>query len=173
MMKLSQGDITELAKVDAIVRMQPILEVLGGGWCRWSTFTERPDPRLMEECRKVPKSNGVRCPFGEARITKAGWLNANFVIHTVGPIFRNEEDPEKVLKSAYENCFKLAKEHECQSIAFPAISCGAYGYPIKEAGEIAAFVCNQFTEMDIYFYLFDDDIFSVWNSIDWSQSVQS
>jgi len=90
-------------------------------------------PELLEECRTLGG-----CPTGEAKITKGYRLPARFVIHTVGPVWRGGQrgEPEQ-LASCYRACFKLALEHHLKTIAFPAISCGAYGYPIPEAARIA------------------------------------
>lgn len=123
-------------------------------------------PDLLEECKKIESVNGVRCPTGEARITAAGNLQARYVIHTVGPKYRSEKNPKKLLESAYVNSLDLALKNDCCSIAFPAISCGVYGYPIWEAAYIALSTCNieKYRSLDIYFYLYEKNIFDVWNS---------
>lgn len=89
-------------------------------------------PELLTECRTL---NG--CHTGEAKITKGYRLQAKYVIHTVGPIYQHSANPEKYLKSCYLNSLKLARQYDIHSIAFPAISCGAYGYPIDKATNIA------------------------------------
>ncbi len=161
--KIIQGDITQL-QVDAIVNpANP--KMLGGGGAD-GAIHRVAGAKLLEECRKVKAYNGIRCPFGEARITPAGNLSANYVIHTVGPIYRNESDPASVLTSAYKNSLLLAKENNCHSIAFPAISCGAYGYPKVEASQIALKTCTEqdFKDIEIIFCLFDKETFDIWQA---------
>ena len=89
-------------------------------------------PELLAECRTL---NG--CHTGEAKITRGYRLQAKYVIHTVGPIYQHSANPEKDLKSCYLNSLKLARQYDIHSISFPAISCGAYGYPIDKATNIA------------------------------------
>ncbi len=156
-----QGDITT-AEVDAIVNAaNPIM--LGGGGVD-GAIHKAAGSVLMDECLKVPSTNGVRCPFGEARITKAGDLHSKYVIHTVGPIYSTDIAPEKTLRSAYRNSLNLALENECQSIAFPAISCGVYGYPLEEAADIAIDESSKssFQQLSIKFYLFSDKLYKLW-----------
>jgi len=85
-------------------------------------------------------------------------------IHTVGPHYQRHENPEIKLKSAYLNCLKLASSNDCQSIAFPALSCGAYAYPIQKASEIALNTCFFYSDkaLKISFYLFDDTMLDCW-----------
>lgn len=158
---LNQGDITT-AQVDAVVNAANP-KMLGGGGVDGAIHRAAGN-QLLEECRKVKPINGIRCPFGQARITKAGNLNAQFVIHTVGPIYQKTNNPKGLLTSAYTNSLNLALEHHCKSIAFPAISCGAYGYPIDKAAAIAIDVCSQkqYQKMDIYFYLFNKKLLEIW-----------
>ena len=158
-----QGDITQ-ANVDAIVNAANT-SMLGGGGVD-GAIHRAAGPSLLEECKKVKVVNGVRCPFGEARITSAGNLSCKFVIHTVGPIYNQTANPSAVLASAYSSSLKLALENDCASIAFPAISCGVYGYPLDEAAKIALGVCSQteFSELDINFYLFNNDVLNAWQS---------
>lgn len=159
--RLIQGDIT-LAMVDAIVNAaNPAM--LGGGGVD-GAIHRAAGPGLLQACEEVAVINGVRCPFGEARITGAGHLNARHVIHTAGPIYRQEADPASVLASSYRNALELALEHDCTSIAFPAISCGVYGYPLDEAAEIAVGICSEprYDGLDIRFYLFSDELLAIW-----------
>lgn len=159
-----KGDITE-AKVDAIVNAaNPVM--LGGGGVD-GAIHRAAGVALLEACRAVEVVDGVRCPTGEARITKAGSLDAKYVIHTVGPRYHIDKNPEKLLTSAYRKSLELAIEYKCQSIAFPAISCGVYAYPLKEAANIAIDVCMQqsFAAIQIVFYLFQDDVFDTWNDL--------
>ena len=134
--KIIQGDITTLA-VDAIVNAANQVMLGGGGVdgaIHWAAGDE-----LYEACLKVPEVRpGVRCPTGEARITPGFKLPAKFVIHTVGPVYRDGQhgEPEK-LANCYRNSLALAAENGCQSIAFPCISTGIYGYPKEDAARIA------------------------------------
>ena len=160
-MNIVKGNIVE-ARVDVIVNAaNPSL--LGGGGVE-GAIHRAAGPQLVAECRKIKAVNGVRCPFGEARLTGAGQLPCRYVIHTAGPIYRSESDPAAVLASCYRNSLKLALQQGCKSIVFPAISCGIYGYPADEAAEIAIAVCNepQYSGLDISFYLFDDAMLQTW-----------
>ena len=136
MIRIIQGDITTLA-VDAIVNAanQPML---GGGGVD-GAIHHAAGPELYEACLKVPEVRpGVRCPTGEARITPGFRLPAKFVIHTVGPVYRDglHGEPEK-LAACYRNALALAAENDCRSVAFPCISTGVYGYPVEDAARIA------------------------------------
>jgi len=136
MIKIIQGDITTLA-VDAIVNAANQV-MLGGGGVD-GAIHDAAGPELYEACLKVPEVRpGVRCPTGEARITPGFKLPAKFVIHTVGPVYRdgNHGEPEK-LAACYRNSLALAAENGCKSIAFPCISTGVYGYPKEAAAQIA------------------------------------
>lgn len=128
------GDITKI-EADAIVNAaNPIM--LGGGGVDGAIHLAA-GPELLAACRRIPAVNGIRCPFGEARITPGFALPARFVIHTVGPIYRRDPDPEATLRSAYAASLGLARDHGLRSIAFPAISTGAYGFPFRPAAHIA------------------------------------
>ena len=136
MIKVVQGDITKL-EVDAIVNAANQV-MLGGGGVD-GAIHRAAGHGLYEACLKVPEVRpGVRCPTGEARITPGFNLPAKFVIHTVGPIYRDGQhgEPEK-LANCYRNSLALAAESDCHSIAFPCISTGVYGYPIEDAARIA------------------------------------
>ncbi len=156
-----QGDITT-AEVDAIVNAANS-QMLGGGGVD-GAIHRAAGPKLLAACEKVPVQNGIRCHAGEARITKAGNLNATYVIHTVGPRYGVDEPSEKLLASAYQNSLELALSHGCRSIAFPAISCGVYGYPHQEAASIAVSVCSrpEYAPVSICFYLFSEDMAAIW-----------
>lgn len=108
--------------------------------------------------------NGVRCPFGESKITLPGNLRCKFVIHAVGPIYRNEKDPAALLASAYVTACELAIENGCSFIAFPAISCGAYGYPHDEAARVAIEICMKYPQFKVVFYLFSDEMFRIFEA---------
>ena len=143
MVKIIQGDITTLA-VDAIVNAANQM-MLGGGGVD-GAIHDAAGEELFEACLKVPEvSPGVRCPTGEARITPGFQLPTKFVIHTVGPVYRDGQhgEPEK-LANCYRNSLALAAENGCISIAFPCISTGVYGYPIEAAAKIAVREVDEF-----------------------------
>ena len=136
MIKIIQGDITTLA-VDAIVNAANQV-MLGGGGVD-GAIHRAAGHELYEACLKVPEVRpGIRCQTGEARITPGFKLPAKFVIHTVGPVYRDGQhgEPEK-LAACYRNSLALAAENGYKSIAFPCISTGVYGYPIEDAAKIA------------------------------------
>lgn len=160
--ELIEGDITT-AKVDAIVNAaNPVM--LGGGGVD-GAIHRAAGPALLEACRKIKTIDGVRCPFGSARLTSAGNLPSKYVIHAVGPIYRNEADPALVLKNCYQSIVQLARENQCQSIACPAISCGAYGYPLREAAQIALQTCAEAQDLKVYFYLMGPGVYSSWQAV--------
>ena len=158
--QLHQGDITD-AKVDAIVNAANP-QMLGGGGVD-GAIHHAAGPELLKACYEVEAIDGVRCPIGEARITRAGNLKARHVIHTVGPRYALDPDPSGLLTSAYRNTFRLAAKHNCKTLAVPAISCGVYGYPLDEAATIAIGVsCSpEFEGLSIAFYLFGPEIFDI------------
>ena len=130
------GDLTVL-EVDAIVNAANE-RLLGGGGVD-GAIHRAAGPELLAACEAVPEvAPGVRCPTGEARITPGFNLPARYVIHTVGPVWRggNRGEPD-LLAACYRNALTLAEENGCGSIAFPAISCGIYGYPPAAAAAIA------------------------------------
>jgi len=132
-----QTDITTLA-LDAIVNAAN--ETLLGGGGVDGAIHRAAGPELMAACRAIPEvSPGVRCPTGEARITPGFRLPSRYVIHTVGPVWHggNNGEPER-LASCYRRSLDLAAHNAVARIAFPAISCGVYGYPIDQAVAIAA-----------------------------------
>lgn len=131
-----RADITTLA-VDAIVNAAN--EQMLGGQGVDGAIHRAAGPELLTACRAVPEvAPGIRCPTGEARITPGFRLNARHVIHTVGPVWRGGAEGEaRLLAGAYRSSLNLAREHQLRSIAFPAISCGVYGYPVARAAGIA------------------------------------
>lgn len=161
MITIVEGDLTQ-ARVDAIVNAANP-KMLGGGGVD-GAIHRAAGPRLKQQCLKVAAVNGIRCPFGEARITLAGDLRAKYVIHTAGPIYRQAAEPSALLEAAYVNSLSLALENQCQTVAFPAISCGVYGYPHQEAAEVALSVCSrdQFKKLDIRFYLAGQAMLDTW-----------
>ncbi|MDH3728118.1 MAG: O-acetyl-ADP-ribose deacetylase [Myxococcales bacterium] len=157
-----QGDLTRQV-VDAIVNAANE-KMLGGGGVD-GAIHRGAGPRLLEACRQVPEVRpGVRCPTGEARITSGFDLPARHVIHTVGPVYRGRPRDAELLASAFRTSLALAVEHTLRSIAFPAISCGVYGYPLDEAAAVSAEVVRERDwELDeVRFVLFSDDVFAAW-----------
>jgi len=129
-LELVEGDII-LQEVDAIVNAAN-RTLLGGGGVD-GAIHRAGGPKILEECREIGG-----CPTGEARLTTGGNLKARYAIHTVGPIYRGGGHREaELLASCYRESLKLASGKGINSVAFPAISTGAYGYPLQEAARIA------------------------------------
>lgn len=160
--QLVQGDITK-ARVDAIVNAAN-QKMLGGGGVD-GAIHNAAGPKLLEYCKRVLAVDGARCPTGEARITPAGNLHAKFVIHTVGPVYGIDPDPEVLLAKAYQSSLGLAMERGCQSVALPALSCGAYGFPWDKAAAVALATCGRmpFQNLFLTFYLSGTEIMHVWS----------
>lgn len=130
LLALVQGDITREA-TDAIVNAANS-SLLGGGGVD-GAIHRAGGPQIVEECRKLGG-----CPTGEARITSGGRLKARHVIHAVGPVYRGgRRGEEALLAGAYRQSLELVAAHGLRSVSFPAISTGAYGYPMAEAARIA------------------------------------
>jgi len=154
-----RGDITKL-EVDAIVNAANGT-LLGGGGVD-GAIHRRGGPRILEECRKLRASVFPRgLPTGEAVITTAGDLQAKHVIHTVGPICRGNSQPDAGrLAACYRNSLVLAAERRLRTVAFPAISTGAYGYPREQAAPvvsaaIAAFFAEPSSITGVFLVFFD------------------
>ena len=157
--EIRQGDITKL-EVDAIVNAAN-RSLLGGGGVD-GAIHRAAGPELLTECRSIGG-----CPTGEARITRGYNLPAGYVIHTVGPVYSSTPQDSRLLTQCYLNSLKLASDHNLTAIAFPAISCGVYGYPINEACKIAIDTTCNFPTSDtslkkIIFILFSDDNYNTY-----------
>ncbi len=159
-----EGDITT-SEVDAIVNAANE-RMLGGGGVD-GAIHRAAGPELRAACEAVPEVRpGVRCPTGEARITPGFALPARFVIHTVGPVYASAEASAPLLASAYRSSLALANEQGLRSVAFPAISCGVYGYPADEAATIAVETCRAHAGslQEIRFVLFGASMYGTWRA---------
>jgi O-acetyl-ADP-ribose deacetylase (regulator of RNase III) len=133
-LELTQGDITH-EETDAIVNAANS-SLLGGGGVD-GAIHRAAGPTLLDECKKVREQRGM-LPPGQAVATKAGNLKARYVIHTVGPVWQDGRVNEpQILESCYCNCMSEANHLGCESISFPSISTGAFGYPVTQAATIA------------------------------------
>lgn len=165
--ELIKGDITKI-KVDAIVNAANS-SLMGGGGVD-GAIHRAGGPAILEECRMIVAKQGG-CKTGEAVITTGGNLPAKFVIHTVGPVWNGGEGNESaLLVSCYLNSLKLAAEHKLSSIAFPNISTGIYGYPKKEASEIAVNTVSEFLRENdfidkVLFVCFDDENYHLYQPL--------
>ena len=135
--RVQLGDITTI-EVDAIVNAANEW-LLGGGGVDGAIHAAA-GPELLDACRAIPEVRpGVRCPTGQARLTPGFKLPARFVIHTVGPVWRGGLNGERELLAAcYRNILQLCPPNGIRTLAIPAISCGAFGFPVHEAAVIAS-----------------------------------
>jgi O-acetyl-ADP-ribose deacetylase (regulator of RNase III) len=163
LIKIEQADITKFA-CDVIVNAANT-RLLGGGGVD-GAIHKAAGRELLEACRLIGG-----CPTGEARITPAFRLPAKYVIHTVGPIWRDgNQNEEKLLASCYHESLKLAVEYNCQSIAFPNISTGIYGFPKELAAAIAIKTVSGFLEtsplpLTVTFICFDAENLGIYQHI--------
>lgn len=160
--EITHDDITEI-RADAIVNAANS-SLLGGGGVDGAIHRAAGNG-LLEECRKLGG-----CPVGEARITRGYNLPAAHVIHTVGPVYSGKKDDEEMLRSCYTCCLSLAEKNGIKSIAFPAISCGVYGYPINEAAPVAIGTVMDFFKKGcsltkVYLVLFSEKDASVYRTV--------
>ena len=158
--EIVRGDITKLA-VDAIVNAANE-SLLGGGGVD-GAIHRAAGPDLLTECHTLGG-----CPTGEARITNGYRLPAKYVIHTVGPIWRGGAHVESaLLASCYRSSLALAREYQCQSVAFPAISCGVFGYPLNLAARtsieaVVEYLAKNEVPALVQWVLFDSNAFDAW-----------
>ena len=158
-LELIQGDITK-AQVDAIVNAANSALVGGGGVD--GAIRRAGGDAIEQACAEIRAREGG-CPTGKAVITTGGDLHAKYVIHTVGPVWDDGNSGEpKLLASCYQESLRLAVENGVQSVAFPSISTGIFGYPIKKAAHVALTAVTDFVEQNdtvpvsVQFVLFDD-----------------
>lgn len=161
--EIIQGDITKI-KASAIVNAAN--NSLRGGGGVDGAIHRASGPSLLEECIRLEG-----CATGDAKITKA-WniLTSDYIIHTVGPVFKNSSEDPILLKSCYDKSLDIAKEKKLKSIAFPAISCGVYGYPVEKAAYIAidsamSFLAKNEYPQKILFVLFSGDNKKIYEDI--------
>ncbi len=160
--KIVEGDITK-QEVDAVVNAANT-SLLGGGGVD-GAIHRVAGPELLAECRALKG-----CPVGEARMTRGYNLPSRYVIHTVGPIYSGMSSDQAYLQDCYETCLQLALDNRFETIAFPAISCGVYGYPLKKAATIAMdtvirYISNNGPLKMVTFVLFSRPDFDIYEKL--------
>lgn len=156
MVSITKGDITKFS-VDAIVNAANS-SLLGGGGVD-GAIHRAAGPELLAECRTLGG-----CETGNAKITKGYNLRANYVIHTVGPIYSQvrKEECQRQLESCYKKSLELAVQNGCKTVAFPLISAGVYGYPKKETLKVAVETIKEFgKDLQVTIVLFSDDLIDI------------
>jgi O-acetyl-ADP-ribose deacetylase (regulator of RNase III) len=168
MLKVLQADITTI-KVDAIVNAANS-SLLGGGGVD-GAIHRKGGPPILEDCKQIRARQG-KCKIGEAVITRAGNLPAQFVIHTVGPVYnngKNSAQKEQLLSNCYKNTLDLALKHNLKSIAFPNISTGIYKFPKALAAKIAIKTIRQFKGLnllnEVVFVCFDNENYELYKEL--------
>ncbi|WP_022727966.1 O-acetyl-ADP-ribose deacetylase [Fodinicurvata sediminis] len=162
-LELYKGDITQLA-VDAIVNAANSELRPGGGVC--GAIHRAAGPELAEACRRLGG-----CPTGESRITPGFGLPATHVIHAVGPVWQGGDSGEEdALASCYRNSLRLAEENGLDSLAFPAISTGIFGFPMARAARIAVSSVREAMKMQVHparvvFCVFDEETAAVYRDL--------
>lgn len=164
--QLLQDDITRL-QVDAIVNAANS-SLMGGGGVD-GAIHRAGGPQILEECRQIVARQGG-CKTGEAVITTGGLLPARFVIHTVGPVWHGGRQNEaRLLASCYQNSLNIAVSKALTSIAFPNISTGVYGYPKKQAAEVAVDTVKLFlkshSKVTVMFVCFDEENYALYKGL--------
>lgn len=167
MIELIKGDITKIA-VDAIVNAANT-SLLGGGGVD-GAIHRAGGSAILEACQKIRDKQG-KCKTGEAVITTAGKLPAQYVIHAVGPVWNSNVKEEILLQSAYLNSLKIAEDNSIKTIAFPNISTGIYKFPKDKAAQIAIKTVTEFLKISsiciekVIFVCFDDENYNIYNEI--------
>jgi O-acetyl-ADP-ribose deacetylase len=167
MISVIKGDITKIT-ADAIVNAANT-SLLGGGGVD-GAIHRKGGPKILEECMQIRNKQGG-CPVGEAVITTGGNLPAQYVIHTVGPVWHGgDKNENELLASAYRNSLKLAEQHNLRKIAFPNISTGIYGFPKRPAAEIAVSTVEQFMQSakvvkEVIFVCYDEENFNLYQQL--------
>ncbi len=165
--KTIKGDITKIP-IDVVVNAANS-SLLGGGGVD-GAIHRAGGPKILEECQKIRNRQG-KCKTGEAVITGAGNLPAQFVIHTVGPVYNGGSKLEKekqLLANCYENSLRLAEDNDAKSIAFPNISTGIYRFPKELAAKIAIETVKNFESdkiSEILFVCFDDENYTIYEGL--------